>query len=377
MPSYADEEERAPIVCDNGSGMVKAGFAGDDAPRAVFPSIVGRPKFEQIMCGAGAGGPDRVFVGDDCMRKRGVLATRYPIEHGVVTNWEDMEKVWAHTFYEQLRADPADHQVLLTEAPLNPRANREQMARIMFETFGAAAVYVQIQAVLSLYSAGRTTGVVLDSGDGVTHTVPVYEGYSMPHALRRMDLAGRDLTERMAHLLRLRGGASAVPSAAREVKEQLCRVALDFAAAEAAPEEPAAEFELPDGVVMHVGRERYQCPEALFAPGLMGHHDTPGVHALLAATVERCDVDVRRDLYDNVVLSGGTTMYPGLAARLQRELEALVPHGRIGIVAPPERKYSVWIGGSILASLATFQNQWVTKADYDENGPGIVHAKCL
>jgi actin beta/gamma 1 len=188
------------VILDNGSGMCKAGFAGEDAPAAVFPDIVGRPR-NNIGIVHGSGCKDE-YIGDEAVKMMGVLNLEYPIKTGVVENWEDMEKVWHHCFYNELRIAPEECEgVLMTEAPRNIRVNREKMVETMFETFNVNNIYVAIQAVMSLYSAGRTTGLVVDSGDGVTHTVPVFEGFSIPSAVEKMEIAGRVLTDHMERLL--------------------------------------------------------------------------------------------------------------------------------------------------------------------------------
>lgn len=350
--SYQDEDEGwRTLVFDNGSLLTKAGFAGDDEPTAVFPT-----------------------------RTDG---QRYPIHRGIVTNWQEMEEVWHHTFYKVLRVAPEGHSVLLTEAPTVSKADREKMVRIMFETFGVPAMFVINPAILSLYATGRTTGLVVDIGDGVAHIVPIYEGYSLPHAIIRMEIAGCDLTNYLMELLSERGDSwitAAEIHIVRDLKEKYGYVSQEPDAENEAKRQDEREREkthtMPDGRVITIGRERFQTPEALFHPSLLGQQ-SDGIHTAIFKSIGACDGDLHNDLYANIVLTGGSTMFPGLEQRLLKELTQLAPpQTTIRLVSPTNRNRLGWLGGSILASLSTFQMMWISQEEYKESGPGIVHDKC-
>ncbi|EGF82404.1 hypothetical protein BATDEDRAFT_29486 [Batrachochytrium dendrobatidis JAM81] len=366
----ADVLTNQPVVIDNGSGTIKAGFAGQDNPN------IGRPKHTKVMAGAVEGDS---FIGKKAQELRGLLRIRYPMQHGVVTDWGDMERIWQYLYTEELKTASEEHPVLFTEAPLNPRSNRDQAAQIFFETFNVPAMFISIQAVLSLYASGRTTGVVLDVGDGVTHAVPVYEGFAITNAVRRIDVAGRDITEYLQLLLRKSGyhfHTSAEMEVVRIIKEKACYFSLNPAKEEKSTNNRADAFVLPDGRTIKLGSERFKAPEILFAPDMIGQ-EYSGIHHVVSDSIGKVDMDLRKGLYSNIILSGGTTLTKGFGDRLLYETKRLaLKDVQIKIYAPPERKYSTWIGGSILASLSTFKKMWVSAEEYHED-PDVIHKRLM
>uniref|UniRef100_A0A8D0HI42 Uncharacterized protein n=1 Tax=Sphenodon punctatus TaxID=8508 RepID=A0A8D0HI42_SPHPU len=363
------------VIFDNGSGSCKVGISGELAPKSIIASVIGHPKGK-----AAEHGPSQkdYCVGEAALSKRGVLSLKYPIEHGIITSWDDMEKLWKYIFELELKINASERPVLLTEPPLNPLQNREKMAELMFESFKVPALYLSIQATLALYASARTNGLVIDSGDGVTHTVPIYEGHCLPHAVSRLDVAGRDITEYLMSFLLEKDRpfvSRAKKKVVNDIKEKFCYVALDPSLEEKRKAEEV--MRLPDGNSVRIGLHLCRAPEILFTPINVGVH-TPGLHVMIADSVRKCDRDICSHLYGNVVLCGGSSLFHGLDERIFKEIEQQIPTGiPVRIIAPPERKCSTWLGGSIITHLASFMPMWVTSEDYKEFGSAVVHRKCF
>ncbi|XP_046686323.1 actin-related protein 2-B isoform X5 [Homalodisca vitripennis] len=386
-----DSQGRKVIVCDNGTGFVKCGYAGSNFPEHIFPSMVGRPIIRAVNKIGDIEVKD-LMVGDEASKLRSMLELNYPMENGIVRNWKDMCHVWDYTFGpEKMNIDPKECKILLTEPPMNPIKNREKMIEVMFEQYQFHGAYIAIQAVLTLYAQGLISGVVVDSGDGVTHICPVYEEYALPHLTRRLDIAGRDITKYLIKLLLLRGYAfnhTADFETVRQMKEKLCYVGYNIETEQKLALETTVLVEpytLPDGRVIKLGGERFEAPEALFQPHLIDV-EGQGIAELVFNTIQAAHIDIRAELYKHIVLSGGSTMYPGLPSRLEREIKQLYLERvlrndmdklnklKIRIEDPPRRKDMVFIGGAVLAEVMKDKpNFWITNQEYQEEGKNVLN----
>lgn len=358
------------IVIDNGSGFIKIGFAGQDSPRSRYPTMVGFPNSTQLMIG---GQNKEYFVGYEAQAKKVLLNLRKPIQNGMISQWDDLEKIWSHGFTNELHVLPEEHPILMTEKPFTQRSHREKMLQIVFDTFNAPLFYSNIQAVFALFSLGKTTGVVWDAGEGVSHTCSVYEGINLPYATIQSTISGSSLTEYLRK--RLPTESQVDFESATDIKEKHFQVSLDF---KATLEDRCEEisYTLPDNSICKVGLERFTTPEILLNPSL-AEENCDSVQQGIFNSIDKCVVDIRTDLYKSIVITGGTTMIKGLPERISKEVGALAqPSMKFELVSTPGRRNSVWLGGSVLASLEDFPQLCIEKNEYKEVGTSIVHRKC-
>merc|ERR1719206_23961 len=364
----------AAIVLDCGSGSIKAGFSRETSPSVVFPAVVGRTR--KTTKPSVPNQSDSVVLGGRALRKRGLLSLRYPIEHGIIVNWDDLEAIWRHTFYDEMRTEPEGKSAFLCEAALNPKANREKSVQVLFEKFGLDSLAMASQSILGLFSYGRTSGVVLESGQGVTHAVPVFEGNSLPQSIRRLDLGGRDVTDYLIKLLAEQGhsfASVAEREVVRVMKETACFVAKRE---KEAPSDVPIDFdyELPDGNCLRLTNAMRQAPEMLMKPSLVGSQQG-GLAKVIADSIMRTELDLRRLLWRNIVLCGGNTMFDGLRERLHAQLCELAPKSvTVKVSAMENRKYNVWKGAAIVSDIPSFRKEWFSRREFEENGASRINA---
>lgn len=414
------------VVIDNGTGYTKMGYAGNTEPQYIIPTAIATPAQSGSASALSKAAPSSntagtqskkvqkiddldFYIGDEAMEyAKKDYSLHYPVRHGQIDNWTHMEQFWEHAIFKYLRCEPEDHHFLLTEPPLNPPENREYLAEIMFETFNVPGLYIAVQAVLALAASWTSkqvtektlTGTVIDSGDGVTHVIPVAEGYVIGSSIKHIPLAGRDITAFVQQLLRERG--EKVPPAesletAKRIKEMYSYVCPDIVREyKKYDTEPEKWFKTYEGTepktqkpyTCDVGYERFLGPEIFFNPEIFSNDFQIPLPKVVDDTVQSCPIDTRRGLYKNIVLSGGSTMFKDFDKRLQRDIKRAVDYriqrteaanqGRIKVAAVEVKvishhmqRYAVWFGGSMLASTPEFYKVCHTKQQYDESGPSI------
>ena len=378
-------EETVALVLDVGSTLCRAGFSGEETPRTTFPTIIGRPPDS-----GGVNDEVNFAVGEEAKKKRDAQGFKLtcPLLRGVVSNWDDMENILSYAIYHELHAVPEEHPLLITEPPLNLKTNREKIAELIFEDFKSPALYLGNQGMMALFAANCSTGLSVSVGNGLTHVVPVSDGLALTHATIQLDYAGQDLTDLLMTLLTEQGHSFSRAVDREHVcaaKEALCYVAFDFdaemQAVRGGEEDVTKTHTLPDGTKITLGEERFRSPEVLFQQSMVGRDLYEGVHDIAHCAIAKCDMLLRRPLFENVVVSGGTTLLPGFCERLEKELHLKAPpsvHVKVASGrSSAARQHACWVGGAIYASLSTFEKVCIGREDYEEYGPTIMTRKTL
>lgn len=383
------------IVIDNGSYSCKAGFSEDDMPRVEIRTVLGKPT--SLSEGAEKDKMDKdddeemnqldIFVGDEALSKGGILNLKYPIEKGRIEDFDTMKKLWNHIFYNELLAEAKSHPVIVSESPFAPYEDKIKMATVLFEELNVENLYMTNTSTLALYANGRTTGIVVDVGYEMTSCVPIYEGFVLNHAVTKIEMGGRHLTNYLFKLVNenIEDGKKFSDkdynqiSMINELKEKICVVAEDYDSEYKRLQDNKTIDKytfVENNKEISYSSEKFRCPEMLFQPNFYGT-DSSGIHELCFKAINKCNADIIRDLFLNTVLCGGSTLFMKIQNRFNKELQSLAPTGKhVNVIAPPERKYSAWLGGSILASLNYFKSaMFVTRKDFNDMGSEVVYNK--
>ena len=402
-----DAYSRQTLVCDIGTGYLKCGRSGMETPLSVVPTVVGRPlikpKSTYALCSRSNKASKLLYAGKEAIESGEFLHLSHPIEHGIVKHWGDMQYLLEDVFDSaspnyafQASTDHATNdkrgtKVILTEAPMNPTKNREQLCQIMFEKVGFNSLHISTQAVLSLYARGMMSGVVVDVGDGVTHIIPVYEGSILTHLAQRLDIAGRDVTEHLAKLLFVHGypiDAQGEFSLLQHLKENYCYVASDPSKESKLATETTVLIKrhvTSNGRCIRLGEERFQAPEILFQPEICKDTEAKGISDSVYNIINQANVDLRSEFYRSIVLSGGTTLLNGFGARISKDLKKFYKQKvlqsrdstdkiKIKVHSTQGREFSVFTGAAVLADIMKDRDDfWLTRSQWEAEGPAVIH----
>jgi centractin len=390
---------KLPIIIDIGSGIIKAGISGQELPKIMFPNYIGEPKYSKVLRSFRKDNQEiqEQYIGKDCLKFLGILKLRYPVKNGIFENDQDILTIFKY-IYQNLEIDNeeiSEHPILITEPLLNPYSNREKIASALFENLSAPAIFFASQPILSLFSTSSTSGVILESGEGVTQSCIVYEGYSIPNTYIRNNYGGKDVTEYFLTLLQRQGYSFSTTSEfeiVKKMKEDICFTSISGninnpinimsgnmeLSSNKNKSESSGIYNLPDGNAIKIGDERSLAPEILFNPSIIGSENL-SFQEMIITSINKVDIDLRKNLYNNVLISGGNTLFKGIQEKFHSEIKNLAPKNmKVKLHTPGNRLLSCWSGGNVISILEIFKKMWVSREEWVEKGnKSIIHIKTI
>lgn len=368
---------KTPIIIDIGTSSIKAGLSGQEKPSLIFPNYFGEMKYSKSV-GSWKDDDKKHIIGNDCNKYFGVVKLKYPLSHGIFNNSEDISSIFEYIYsnLDMSITEIKEHPVLIAEPLLNPQENRRNIAKVLFDTYKIEQIFFASQPILSLFSTSSTSGAVLESGDGVTQSCIIYEGYTIPGSYKRINLGGKEVTEYLQYLLNKKGHElrnSDGFQITKKIKEELCEICSPENENKLEPK----NYTLPDDSILEIGEERRLAPEILFNP-LIREYEYPGIQEILAESINKTNVDLKLQLYGSILLSGGNTNIKGMKERIYKEIKKLAPNkAKIRLHTPSNPENCCWIGGNIISSLEISKEMWISVKEYMEKGENILHTRTI
>ncbi|KAL3235735.1 actin-related protein 1 [Nakaseomyces bracarensis] len=362
-----------PIVIDNGSCVLKAGFSGDLRPNILEYNVVGNLNKSNALPTSSY---RERYIGNEAQNLRIILNLNYPFQNDRIEHWDEAEDIWNYILFSKLEVENIrEHPILLTESLVGSKSDKNKMCEIFYEKIGSPALFTSNEFILSLYGVGRTTGCVVTSGHSFSGVTSIIDGQQLLSSTKINRISGHAVTEYLANQLRNNHGillnTTSDKELVRMLKERCCFVSPHTTNEKQnyhlfTSQQSPSNYKLPDGNVITIQKEKFEVPEVLFQPRLIGSSE-PSIQAMVNASISEGGIEGFTKLSNSIILGGGTTQLPGFSSRLLGELTTLFGSKTdINIYAPKERRFICWIGGSVLTSLSTMKYLWTTKEQWKE-----------